>query len=53
MDEILILNKFPIVLTKSRDWAESLKHPIKDGMIIVLPEDAILVSLPEIINVNR
>ena len=51
MNEIEILSQMPIVLTKDANW-----HPEaigKAGDIMVLPEDAVLVSLPMIVEVNN
>lgn len=36
----------PVVLTKDRAWAK-IKHKAEPGAIIVLPQDAILVIMPE------
>lgn len=44
MEEIIILSKIPVVLTKQVGWKPMT--PVKEGAIIVLPEDAILVIPP-------
>lgn len=47
-EEIIILDKPPTILTKNRDWAKDMARRSlrKEGEIIVLPEDAILVVSP-------
>lgn len=44
---IKILKKFPVVLTKDTKFAESVEEKVRAGTIMVLPEDAILVSMDE------
>lgn len=44
MNEIKILDKLPVVLTKDRNWRPKAK--IKAGSILLLPEDAIVVIAP-------
>ena len=44
---ISILDEMPVILTQDHNWIENAKFPIKAGMILVLPEDAVLVSLPK------
>ena len=45
MAEIPIINQLPIVFTKCADWGKDVK--IEAGAIVHLPEDAVLVVLPE------
>ena len=47
-DEITILYEAPMILTKNKEWAEEFRTTtVKErGRIILLPEDAVLVSLP-------
>jgi len=41
---IPIYNKMPIIFTKDRDWIEcAAKDHLKEGSIVLLPEDAILI----------
>ena len=44
---ITILEKMPCILTKDRDFIESLtsSFPLKPGTIVMLPEDAVLVII--------
>ena len=46
MSGIIILDRFPVVLTKDRETMENFSHPIRAGQIIILPEDAVLVIAP-------
>ena len=52
MSEITILERFPIILTKDRKWLSDTKSNLveqkglHDGSIVILPDDAILVSRP-------
>lgn len=47
--ERVLLDRFPIVLTKDRSFAEraSRDGDARPGRIYVLPADAVLVMLPE------
>jgi hypothetical protein len=47
MNEITILDKLPIVFTKDADWLSLHKTVAKEGGIILLPPDAVLVIPPE------
>lgn len=39
-----LLDKYPIILTKDQQFAiKAAKNPIKEGSIVILPEDAVLV----------
>jgi len=46
MSEITILDTMPVVLTKDTNW--NVEDTIVPGTIIRLPEDAVLVTVPEI-----
>lgn len=46
MNEIIILNEAPAILTKDGQWASRVKPNLKRGSIIVLPPDAVLVMPP-------
>lgn len=47
MKAIRVLTKFPVILTKDKQFLEQLKHPAKEGSIFILPDDAVLV-LPKV-----
>lgn len=51
MEKIEILPKMPLILTKDRDWAESAwSRDLSSETIMLLPEDAVLVAVPEVIH---
>lgn len=42
---MLVLSRMPIILTSDREWAAAQRnHIMKDGAIIVLPEESIIVA---------
>lgn len=47
MSEIIILDQAPAILTKDSQWLSRFKPVMKQGSIIVLPPDAILVLPPK------
>ncbi len=50
MKEITILDEMPFLLTKDKDWKP---NPVgKAGTVIFLPEDAILVIKPPLVEVK-
>lgn len=51
MSDIEILNEYPVIFTKDRDWVES-RPVVKPGSIVVLPDDAILCVPPVTISVT-
>jgi hypothetical protein len=43
-----ILDDMPIVLTSDQSWAsEAWKKRLRPGLLVVLPEDAVLVRAPK------
>ncbi len=50
MEEIVILDTYPTILTKDKSFIELLKQqgmtPENKGRVILLPEDAVLVAHP-------
>lgn len=42
-EEITILDRYPIILTKDEDFIKKRKKPVKEGDLILLPNDAVLV----------
>lgn len=54
MREIIVLYKMPVILTKDEDWMKQRKgHYVSDGQVILLPEDAVLINLPDLINSDK
>lgn len=51
MNEILILDEMPIILTKEKSWIHI--NEIKPGRIIFLPDDAVLVIAPKRIELKE
>lgn len=50
MKEITIIYDLPIVFTKDSVWLDSYaKNAFKPGQIVLLPDDAVLVVPPQII----
>ena len=54
MNEIDILGKMPMVLTRDDDWIESINKEYRDGWdkpgrIVRLPDDAVLVEVPDVV----
>jgi len=47
MREILLLEKMPMILTKDKDAYRLGKYTSRQGLILILPEDAILVEAPD------
>lgn len=44
--EPTILFTVPAILTKDTKWVRNQKTKLKQGSIIILPQDAVLVCLP-------
>lgn len=48
--EILFLEDFPIILTKDRTWPRNqVTLILREGSIILLPEDAVLVRYKKLV----
>ena len=46
--KIELLNTMPIILTKDREClTDAANHKLSPGLIMILPEDAVLVIAPE------
>lgn len=52
MQEITILPEPPMIFTKDKNWFESQKHFAKPGDVFLLPDDAVLVMAPQIMEVK-
>lgn len=46
MKEIKVLDGFPVILTKDKEWLKNGVISMKPGEICLLPEDAVLVLPP-------
>lgn len=46
MNEIIVLDKAPIIFTKDKEWVELFNPRTEPGSIIILPQDAVLVVAP-------
>lgn len=45
MKKIKVFKTPPAILTKDREWAVKNKAVLKEGAVIILPEDAVLIEI--------
>lgn len=54
MAEIPVLSRAPIIFTKDQTWIKehAISIKLKEGAIILLPEDAVLYEPPTVLCIN-